>query len=233
MITANPFSLNRQILFFAEKNTSQKELSDRLEVENFEVEHVSKLKDAFENLKHSKASVVLIDASNNEMACLELCYVIKSNRSSRKRVVIITSDKPDEQSEVAAFRAGADDFVLKPLRPVALVERLKARLEEPKDVITINPDLHGHGSVHIDRESYVAFVDYKPLHLSRKEFELLYLLASHPGKIFTRAEVFEKVWKKKLESDNRTVDVHILRLRKKLGKDYIQTQKGIGYRFAI
>ncbi len=231
MITHSRYNQGRHILIFAQKNREQKELSDHLELENYVVHHVSKLNDALANLKNSKTEVILMDTSHNEVACLELCHVIKSNLSSRKKVVIITSDNQDESCEVAAFRAGADDYITKPVKPVALIERLKTRLGEPKDTIIVHPELNGHSSIHIDRESYTVFVDNKALNLSRKEFELLYLLASAPGKIFRREEVFEKVWKKKFEEPNRTIDVHILRLRKKLGRDYIQTQKGVGYRF--
>jgi len=221
----------KHILFLGEKTEEQKELADHLELENYIVHHVSKINDALQNLKNSRTEVVLLDSSRNEVACLELCHAIKSSARSRKNVVIIASDNQDESSEVAAFRAGADDYITKPVKPIAFLERLRTRMSEPKDSITVQPELNGHSRIYIDRESYSVYKDNKMLSLSRKEFELLYLLASQPGKIFRREEVFEKVWKKKFEESNRTVDVHILRLRKKLGHDYIQTQKGVGYRF--
>jgi len=223
--------LPKHILFLGEKNQEQIELADHLELENYVVHHVSKINDALQNLKNAKTEIVLLDSSRNEVACLELCHAIKSNARSRKNLVIIASDKLDESSEVAAFRAGADDYITKPVRPVAFLERLKTRMSEPKDSITVQPELNGQSRIHIDRESYSVYKDNKMLSLSRKEFELLFLLAGQPGKIFRREEIFEKVWKKKFEESNRTVDVHILRLRKKLGHDYIQTQKGVGYRF--
>ncbi|MCX6276128.1 MAG: response regulator transcription factor [Bacteroidetes bacterium] len=223
--------VGKNILYIGEKNREQQELSDHLELENYVVHHVSKINDALTNIKKDKMEIVLMDTTRNEIACLELCHVIKSNTWSRKNLVIIASDKYDESSEVAAFRAGADDYITKPLKPSALIERLKTRLNEPKDSITIHPEFNTNTSMHIDRSSYTVYSDNTELKLSRKEFELLYLLASHPGKIFRREEVFEKVWKKKFEETNRTVDVHILRLRKKIGDEYIQTQKGVGYRF--
>ncbi|CAN5606917.1 response regulator transcription factor [soil metagenome] len=223
--------LSKHILFLGEKNQEQQELSDHLEMENYVVHHVTKINEALSNLKLSKMEIILLDTSRNEVACLELCHVIKSSARSRKNLVILASDNHDESSEVAAFRAGADDFITKPVKHVAFVERLRTRMHEPKDSITVQSEISGHSSIHIDRESYTVYSDNTELNLSRKEFELLFLLASHPGKIFRREEVFEKVWKKKFEESNRTVDVHILRLRKKLGKDYIQTQKGVGYRF--
>jgi len=224
-------ALPKHILFLGEKNQEQKELADHLELENYVVHHVSRINEALQNLKNARTEIVLLDSSLNEVACLELCHAIKSNARSRKNVVIITSDKQDESSEVAAFRAGADDYITKPVKPIAFLERLKTRMSEPKDSITVQPELNGHSRIHIDRESYSVYKDNITLNLSRKEFELLFLLAGQPGKIFRREEVFEKVWKKKFEEANRTVDVHVLRLRKKLGHDYIQTQKGVGYRF--
>jgi two-component system alkaline phosphatase synthesis response regulator PhoP len=226
---SHPFQ--KHILFLGEKNDEQKELTDHLELENYIVHHVSRINDALQSLKNARTEIVLLDSSRNEVACLELCHAIKSSARSRKNLVIFASDKQDESSEVAAFRAGADDYISKPVKPVAFLERLKTRMNEPKDSITVQPEQNGYSSIHIDRASYSAYSDNQALNLSKKEFELLFLLASHPGKIFRREEVFEKVWKKKFDEKNRTVDVHILRLRKKLGHDYIQTQKGVGYRF--
>lgn len=230
-LTAPFFSIH--LLYFSEKSTQQKELSDYLELENYIVHNVSRINEALHILKNINTEIALLDASRNEVACLELCHAIKSNVRSRKNLVIFASDKLEETSEVAAFRAGADDFIHKPLKPAALVERLKARMNEPRDSITLQPESNGHSRLFIDRESYTVYLDNKSLSLSKKEFELLFLLASQAGKIFRREEVFEKVWKKKFDESNRTVDVHILRLRKKLGHDYIHTQKGVGYRFIV
>lgn len=233
MRSSIPHPTLRHLLFFGDKNQEQKEITSHLEIENYVVHHVTRISDAIQNLKSAKPEVILMDTSRNEVACLELCHVIKSNTRSGKNLVIIASDKKEESAEVAAFRAGADDYIQKPIRAEALVERLRVRLHEPREVITVRQDLNGHSALHIDRESYTVFLDNKVLNLSRKEFELLFLLASQPGKIFRRQEVFEKVWNKKLDVNNRTVDVHILRLRKKLGREYIQTQKGVGYRFTL
>src|SRR6188474_2589603 len=117
--------LPKHILFLSEKNQEQKELSDHLELENYIVHHVSKINDALQNLKNTRTEIVLLDSSRNEVACLELCHAIKSSARSRKNLVIIASDKQEESSEVAAFRAGADDYITKPVKPIAFLERLK------------------------------------------------------------------------------------------------------------
>jgi two-component system alkaline phosphatase synthesis response regulator PhoP len=224
---------SRHLILFAEKNRENIDFKKFLEEGNFEVTHVAKTSAVLDLLKHAKDAVILVDITDNEMALLEFCHSIKSNFTARKNILVAISGSSDEHVEVAAFRAGVDDFMRKPVRRRALLERLKAKLGEPKDSITLSPKFNGHESIYIDKESYTAFVDNEQLELSRKEFELLFLLASVPGKIFKREEILEKIWRKKLAAENRTVDVHILRLRKKLGKAYIQTQKGVGYRFVV
>src|SRR5690348_12468448 len=107
--------LPKHILFLGDKNQEQKELADHLELENYVVHHVSRINDALLNLKSTRTEIVLLDSSRNEVACLELCHAIKSTARSRKNLVIIASDKQDESSEVAAFRAGADDYITKPV----------------------------------------------------------------------------------------------------------------------
>ena len=225
------FSAAHHLLLFSHKSPDLMELITYLELENFIVHHVTKINEALLHLKNSHPEIILLDTTRNEIGCLELCHVIKSGVRSRKNIVVLTSDNHDESSEVAAFRAGADDYITKPIRAQALIERLRTRLQDPKDTITVQQEQNSNSQIHIDRSSYTVFADNKSLNLSRKEFELLYLLASQPGKIFRREEVFEKVWKKKLNGPNRTVDVHILRLRKKIGQNSIHTQKGVGYRF--
>jgi len=176
--------------------------------------------------------IVLIDSeSNREPAALEFCYFVKSNPKYNPCRILILSDHTEEFAEVAAFDAGADDFIQKPVRLKSLARRMTARMEKMNKNILIQGEPSGVSSVKIDPESYSVYLGSHAVHVSRKEFELLYLMASRPGKIFNRHELYEQIWKKKYSSRDRTVDVHILRLRKKLGKDFIQTQKGVGYRF--
>jgi two-component system alkaline phosphatase synthesis response regulator PhoP len=123
--------------------------------------------------------------------------------------------------------------VTNPLHLTAFIQRLKARMDAPKNVLTLKTENGKLPEIRIDREYFAVFVNNKSLDLSKKEFELLYLLASQPGKNFTRQELFEKIWQEPLDENNRTIDVHIVRLRKKIGSQYIKTFKGIGYRFSV
>jgi len=199
---------------------------------DFEIHHELRITHAGAVMQQLSPQVVLIDSeSHRELAALEFCYFIKSNPKFTHSKTFILSDHAEEFAEVAAFDAGADDFIHKPVRLKSLARRISARLDKTGKDILIQGEADGTSSVKIDPESYSVFLGTNAIHVSRKEFELLYLMASRPGKIFNRHELYEQVWKKKYSFRDRTIDVHILRLRRKLGKDLIQTQKGVGYRF--
>lgn len=221
------------LVILTDKIPEHQDLAQHLESENYKVHLVNGIPEAIQKLNRIASAIVLMDISDNESACLEFCRSIKSSSRHANELVIVFSNKNDGISEAAAFRAGADDFLLKPLQPIAFSERLKARRKIPKEILTVQSGGNKNPSIHIDRQSYTAYSDHQPLALSKKEFELLYLFASQPGKIFSREEVYQAVWRKKMNASNRTVDVHILRLRKKIGHEAIQTKKGVGYRLMI
>lgn len=203
-----------------------------LESTGFEIRHEKRITNANALIQAFLPQIILLDSeSNRELAALEFCYFVKSNPKFNQCRVLIISDHSEEFAEVAAFDAGADDFIQKPVRLKSLLKRMAARLDKANKDILIQGDTKGTSSVKIDPESYSVYLGNDAVHVSRKEFELLYLMASKPGKIFNRNELYEQVWKKKYSFRDRTIDVHILRLRRKLGKDFIQTQKGVGYRF--
>jgi len=205
-----------------------------LDEEEFEIHHQTNITKAGAILHEAPhPQVILIDTENNrELAALEFCYFIKSNPNFIHSRIFILSPHTEEFAEVAAFDAGADDFIQKPLKVKSLARRIMARLDKGGKDIFIQGETAGASSVKIDPESYSVYLGTNAIHVSRKEFELLYLMASRPGKIFNRNELYEHVWKKKYSFRDRTIDVHILRLRRKLGKEFIQTQKGVGYRFS-
>jgi len=136
---------------------------------------------------------------------------------------------------VAGLEAGADDYINKPIKPKVLVSRVKALLRRKGAVATdeITNGLIKVQDIVIDRERYVVTVDEELLSLPRKEFEILYLLASKPGKVFKREEIFDKIWGDDVVVGGRTIDVHVRKLREKLGRNYIETVKGVGYKFKI
>lgn len=221
------------ILLVSDQSPEIHLLSQTLSAEGFNVKMLNQFSDSLDFIHHSLPGIVLLDTLHKNVACFELCFLIKSNIQTRHMQVLILSEDIDEQTEIEAFTAGADDFIRRPLRPLAVVKRILSRLHAHSQVISIKPSKQPDQKLRIDKESYTVYLNQDLVHVSKKEFDLLHLLCSTPGKVFTRDEIFEKVWKRKASENDRTIDVHIRRIRKKLGEYFISTQKGVGYRFNI
>jgi len=210
-----------------------REFTDNISEQSFEIKQASKFSEAFDSLPNYKPELIILDARGNELSAIEFTNSAKSISRTRGILVIIVSDRKDEWMEISSFHSGADDFVLYPFNPNALIERLKFRLKSPNKTITVVQDYENSTPLKIDRESYTVSLGNRFIQLSRKEFELLYLMASNPEKLFGREEIFNLIWNKKDLGKNRTIDVHISRLRQKLGDRFISSQKGVGYRFVV
>jgi two-component system alkaline phosphatase synthesis response regulator PhoP len=144
---------------------------------------------------------------------------------------VFLTARSEEYSEIAGFNAGADDYISKPIKPKVLITRLNAILRRiVKETVSTRLVV---GDIIIDRESFLVYRGDERIQLARKEFELLFLLAGKPGKVFTRDYILEKVWGDEVLVVDRTIDVHIRKIREKLGNDYIGTVKGVGYKFEI
>ena len=145
--------------------------------------------------------------------------------------MVFLTARSEEYSEIAGFNVGADDYIAKPIKPRALVSRINAilRRNSPSEEVTENKI--EIGDLIIDREAYLVFQKGNKVVLAKKEFELLYLLASKPGKVYTREVILKNIWEDSVVVTNRTIDVHIRKLREKLGDDYVATVKGVGYKF--
>ncbi|MDQ3110345.1 MAG: response regulator transcription factor, partial [Bacteroidota bacterium] len=144
-------------------------------------------------------------------------------------IIAFLTARSEDYSHIAGFDAGADDYINKPIKPRVLISRIKAllrRIPNAKDGAPIDM-----GGLRIDRESYLVIKDGNEINLPRKEFELLSLLASKPGKVFAREEILNRVWGDEVIVGDRTIDVHIRKLREKIGEDFIRTVKGVGYKF--
>lgn len=185
---------------------------------------------AFAEVNEHAPKIVIIDSDRHESETAELLHQIR-NEPHRKNInTFIVSSTMNSRFEVEAFQSGVNDFIRKPISKEALWARINARCGESVSADkTATPVIHHR--VKIDREAFAVYLDGNLVPFSRKEFELLYLLYSHPERVFTREEIFRKVWNRGDDEKDRTIDVHILRLRRKLGATTIQTQKGIGYRF--
>lgn len=174
-----------------------------------------------------KPDLILLDVMMPRMDGISACHYIREIPSLNHSSVVILTARSEEYSELAGFKAGADDYIFKPIRPRALIKRLEAILRRkrnvPDDVIRIH-------DLEIIRDEYTVKKGELTLTLPRKEFELFYFMASRPGKVFRREELLTQIWENVHVTD-RTVDVHIRKLRSKLGDYYIQTVKGVGYKF--
>lgn len=187
---------------------------------------------AFLEFNNTIPDVLLIDMDCDSSMYSEYCFSIKTNNRYSATKIMFLSSKKDEDSEIKAFYSGADDFIYKPLFPNSLLIRIKNKIR--KEILKTEfekPETQELKRITIDTNSFLVKVENKQVHLSKREFELILYMSSNPGKVFTRDEIFENVWKRKPLENERTLDVHILRLRKKLGENVISTQKGVGYRF--
>jgi two-component system alkaline phosphatase synthesis response regulator PhoP len=174
--------------------------------------------------------LILLDVMMPEMDGITTCQEMRKNKKLADTHILFLTARIEEYSEIAGFSAGADDYINKPIKPGALLSRIKAVLKRKnKDegetaVIEI-------GDLRIDRNSYEVQYKKAKLHFARKEFELLYLLAAHPGKVYNRDKLLEQVWGNEVFVGDRTVDVHIRKIREKINPESIKTIKGIGYKF--
>ena len=214
-----------------EKKEEFSALSNELISEGFTCLFFKRISESLNFLNKETPEAIIINANHNEISCFEFCHRIKSSSHLKKIKLIILSSNNSEVMEEAVFDAGADEFVVMPIRPKALVKRISTRLNLFVTPFSILHKNNGKTSLQIDKESFSVYLYQMLVPLSRKEFELLHLIAGQPGKAFKREEIFIKVWKRNYISKERTIDVHILRLRKKLGEEFILTQKGVGYRF--
>jgi two-component system alkaline phosphatase synthesis response regulator PhoP len=185
--------------------------------------------EALDEARRIKPDLILLDVMMPVMDGIETCKQIKADPELKKTFVVFLTARSEEYSELAGFNAGADDYIAKPIKPRVLLSRINAILrrktKEAEDTkLTV-------GNIIIDRETFLAYKNGVKIQLARKEFELLYLLASKPGKVFTRENILEKVWGDEVFVVDRTIDVHIRKLREKLGDEFIGTVKGVGYKF--
>lgn len=185
--------------------------------------------EAVKKAKKELPHLIILDVMMPEMDGIEACEIIRKNPDLKDTIITFLTARGEDYSQVAGFDAGADDYITKPIKPKVLVSKVKAllrRFKEPEvdDTVKI-------GNLVINRDEYKIILKGKEIILPRKEFELLSLLASKPGKVFKRDEILDKVWGNEVVVGGRTIDVHIRKLREKIGDDCFKTVKGVGYKF--
>jgi len=186
--------------------------------------------EAVEQTSKIEPHLIILDVMMPEMDGIEACEVIRKTEKIKNTLITFLSARGEDYSQIAGFNAGADDYLTKPIKPKILLSKVKSllrRISIDQDEIIELEDLI------IDRYSYKVSLSGNELNLPRKEFELLYLLASKPGKVFKREHILESVWGKDVVVGDRTIDVHIRKLREKIGNTFFKTVKGVGYKFVI
>lgn len=208
-------------------------ISYNLRNEGFEVHTAANGRDAIEVAKRIEPHLILLDVMMPQMDGIETCQELRKISTLKNAVIAFLTARGEDYSQIAGFDAGADDYITKPIRPKVLVSRIKAllkRYDSPGTQETVGRS-QSYDGIQIDRERYLVMVNGEELMLPRKEFELLALLASKPQKVFSRDEIFDVVWGDNVIVGDRTIDVHIRKLREKIGENYITTVKGVGYKF--
>lgn len=204
-------------------------LKYNLEKEGFKVETALNGLEGIEKAKKNIPDLIILDVMMPNMDGIEVCEVLRSTPGFESTLICFLTARAEDYSQIAGLDAGADDYISKPVKPRVLVSRINAMLrrKSSKDVVESSPI----EELVIDREKYTVFKNGVSLHLPKKEFELLALLASKPDVVFERELILEKVWGSDIVVGDRTIDVHVRKLREKIGDKYIKTIKGIGYKF--
>ena len=201
-----------------------------LEQEGYNVKTASNGKEALQKAQKNTPHLIIMDVMMPEMDGIEACEEFRSDPTFNDTIIMFLTARGEDYSYVAAFDAGADDYVTKPIKPKIIVSKVKALLRRLKKEEE-NQDKIQLGKLIIDKEKYEVTHKGKTFSLPRKEFELLYLLASKPDKVLKREKIMEVVWGSDAVVGDRTIDVHIRKLREKVGDKYFKTIKGVGYKF--
>lgn len=210
-------------------------LSYNLKKDGFTIFTATNGKKAIETAKQIIPHLILLDIMMPEMDGIETCEKLREIPSLHKTLIAFLTARGEDYSQIAGFEAGGDDYITKPVKPRVLISRILAlfkRVNWNETLPESTPMRIEKGDIIIDREKYLIFKGKEELVLPKKEFELLLLLSSKPGRVFTRDEIFDMVWGSDIIVGDRTIDVHVRKLREKLGDKYIKTIKGVGYKFA-
>ena len=204
-----------------------------LSQEGYKVVTASNGREAIVMAKKERPQLIIMDVMMPEMDGMEACENIRKIPELAQVIITFLTARSEDYSQLAGFEVGADDYITKPIKPKLLISKVKALLRRLKNEESKSAETLNIGNIDISREEYKIIKDSIEIVLPRKEFELFYLLASKPGKVFKREEILDKVWGNEVVVGGRTIDVHIRKLREKIGEDLFKTIKGVGYKFEI
>lgn len=219
------------ILIIDDEEDIREILSYNLKKEGYKVYTA---KDGIEGLQLARSKtpdLIILDVMMPEMDGIEVCQELRSDSKTEDIRICFLTARGEDYSQIAGFEAGADDYVAKPIKPKVLISRIKALLRRNETVEV--PTEKEASELIIDREKYEVIINGEAVHFPRKEFELLALLASKPNKVFDRDVILDTVWGSGVVVGDRTIDVHVRKLREKIGEQYIKTVKGVGYKFVL
>ncbi|HLW50999.1 MAG TPA: response regulator transcription factor [Sphingobacteriaceae bacterium] len=204
-----------------------------LKREGYQVHTASNGQEAVTTAKKIMPDLIILDIMMPKMDGIEACRIMRAMPEFKSTFIVFLTARSEEYSEIAGFNVGADDYIAKPIKPRALVSRINAilrRTAQQEDQVENKLEI---ADLVIDREAFLVFRNGEKIVLAKKEFELLFLLASKPGKVYTRDVILKNIWEDSVVVTNRTIDVHIRKLREKIGDHYVATVKGVGYKFEV
>jgi len=206
-------------------------LSYNLKKEGYEVYTALNGHDGIELATKHKPHLIVLDVMMPEMDGIETCRIIRENKEIGNTLIVFLSARSEDYTQIAGFDSGADDYITKPVKPRVFISRIKALLRRLGSDTPKTEKVMEFGDIKVDLEKYMVYKNQNEIILPKKEFKLLELLVSKPGKVFTREFILEKIWGDEVVVGDRTIDVHIRKLREKLGEENIKTVKGVGYKF--
>jgi two-component system alkaline phosphatase synthesis response regulator PhoP len=226
-------NINVKVLIVDDEPDILEFMEYNLKKEGYQVLQAKNGKEAVEIAKKEFPHLVILDIMMPIMDGIEACRVMREIPELQNPLITFLTARNEEYSQLAGFDVGADDYISKPIKPRIMLSRVKALLRRLNGSTGSSTPVVQIGNLKIDRESYLVYKGEESVVLPRKEFELLALLTSKPGKVFTREDILSRVWGSDIVVGDRTIDVHIRKIREKLGDDSIKTIKGIGYKFDI
>ena len=205
-------------------------LGYNLKKEGYEILTANNGKDAVEIAKKELPHLIVLDVMMPDMDGIETCREIREQKGLQEVLIAFLTARNEDYTQIAGFEVGADDYITKPIKPRVFISRIKALLRRLQAANIIDSNMR-YGDLRIDKEKHSVFKGEIELSLPKKEFKLFSLLCSKPGKVFTREFILDQVWGDDVVVGDRTIDVHIRKLREKLGDEYFKTVKGVGYKF--
>lgn len=220
---------NHTILLVDDEQDILKMLSYNIEKEGYKVYCAEDGEKAVELTKLYAPSLILMDLMMPKMDGIEACQIIRELPNIKQPLITFLTSRSEDYSQIAGFSAGGDDYITKPIRPRLLISKIESLLRRYD--MNVEQKSISSGALIVNREKFFVELNGEKLTLPKKEFELLEMLANNPGKVYTRDQIMSQVWGDETIVGERTIDVHIRKLREKLGNDYIRTIKGVGYTF--